>query len=101
MAVPSQLEFSHNKTKRIKISKQKKTDFQTYHILEHHMPPGVHLDPLYSTRLLATTIDQGCGNSSLQLHDYRQKMYYLCKMVLAREVYSMTIAGTGVRSLSY
>jgi len=78
-----------------------KKEFRTYHTPVRHISPRVHLDPLCSTRLLETTTHQGCGSSSLLLHDYRQKIYYLYKMVLAREVYSMTIAGTDVRSLSY
>jgi len=65
------------------------------------MSPSASLDPLCSTRLRPTTTDQGCGSSSLLLHDYCQEIYYLSKMQVAYGVHSMTIAGTGVHLLSY
>jgi len=82
----------------MKIFNQQK---RTYHTLERHILPSVHLDPSYSTRLLLTTTGQDCDSSSLLLLAYCQEIYHLYKMNLAREVYSMSIAGTVFQSQSY
>jgi len=93
------LNFSHN----FNIIRDEKFNQykRIYHTLERHILPSVHLDPSYSTRLLLTTWYQDCGSSSLLLHDSRQEIGHQYSLKVAREVYSMSIAGTVFQSQSY
>jgi len=65
-----------------------------YHTLGRSTGPSAHPDPLCSTRLLVTRTHQGCGSSSLQLHDYRQENQYQYIRRLEYEVRLLSMSDT-------